>query len=139
MSFTFCSVARAQRWGRNVNSKQDQELLKRNVTEMQNQKAGFSVWIPQQEVSGTISNNPVTLNAPELYLGQENSTHLWKLQKAITREEKQLQVLTKVIQLISPQPGNVNKIHMEIKDLEIPSPDIKPLGKSSNKARMKML
>lgn len=138
MSLTFYSVAWAQRWRRNVHSKQDQQLLKRNVIKIQNQKAGFSVGIHQQEVSGTISNNLVTPYAPEMILGagrskkERNTTCLWKLQKTITREEEQLQLPKRVVQLPSQQ-GNVNKIHKESKDLEMPTPDIKPLRKPSYK------
>lgn len=138
MSFTFYSVAWAQRWGGNVNAKWDQQLLKRNVIEIQNQKAGFSVGTHQQEVSGTISNNLVAPDAPEMILGTgrskkgRNTTCLWKLQNTITREEEQLQLPKRVVQLPSQQ-GNVNKIHKESKDLEMPSPDIKPLGKPSYK------
>lgn len=132
MSLTFYSVAWAQRWRRNVHSKQDQQLLKRNVIKIQNQKAGFSVGIHQQEVSGTISNNLVTPYAPEMILGagrskkERNTTCLWKLQKTITREEEQLQ-----LPKLPSQQGNVNKIHKESKDLEMPTPDIKPLRKPS--------
>lgn len=135
MSLTFYSVAWAQRWGRNVNSKQDQQLLKRNVIKIQNQKAGFSVGIHQQEVSGTISNNLVTPDAPETILGagrskkERNTTCLQKLAKTIAREEEQLQLPKRVVQL----QGNVNKIYKESKDLEMPTPDIKPLGKPSYK------
>lgn len=138
MSLTFYSVAWAQRWGRNVNSKQDQQLLKRNVIKIQNQKARFSVGIHQQEVSGTISNNLVTPDAPETILGagrskkERNTTCLQKLQKTIAREEDQLQLPKRVFQLPSQQ-GNVNKIYKESKNLEMPTPDIKPLGKPSYK------
>lgn len=134
MPLTFYSVAWAQRWRRNVHSKQDQQLLKRNVIKIQNQKAGFRVGIHQQEVSGTISNNLVTPYAPEMILGagrskkERNTTCLWKLQKTITREEEQLQ-----LPKLPSQQGNVNKIHKESKDLEMPTPDIKPLKKPSYK------
>lgn len=43
------------------------------MIKIQNQKAGFSVGIHQQEVSGTISNNLVTPDAPEMILGAGRS------------------------------------------------------------------
>lgn len=125
VSFTFYSVAWAQRWGRNANSKQDQQLLKRNVIEIQNQKAGFSVGIHQQEVSGTISDHLVAPDAPEMILGtgrskkRRNTTCLWKLQKTITREEEQLQLPKRVVQLPSQQ-GNVNTIHRKARIQKCP-------------------
>lgn len=125
MPLTFYSVAWAQRWGRNVNSKWDQQLLKRNGIEIQNQKAGFSVGTHQQEVSGTISDNLLTPDAPEMILEAgrskkgRNTTCLWKLQKTITREEEQLQLPKRVVQLPSQQ-GNVNKIHRKARIQKCP-------------------
>lgn len=55
------------------------------MIEIQNQKAGFSVGTLQQEVSGTISDNLVTPDVPEMILEAgrskkgRNTTCLWKL------------------------------------------------------------